>query len=198
LGDAYVIPLLDTLDDIKLCVGAISVELPSNNDFPSERSNVPRVEDSTREVPFRNARSVETSSVSSTVVSQSATPPVPHKSRSEWFVKRWRPEFSIDRGFEDQRSWFEMNKYMGLEGSDIDIVLNSFGELIPYRIAPEVAAFGQDARLDDLESGKGLAGLRRAAWLDDRSCMFTDCSCARQYWNPLTATGLYTALRERV
>jgi hypothetical protein len=54
--DAYVIPLVDTFDDIKRCLGAVSVKLPTDEDFKDSRTAVPSVIDEPVDEDFKDSR----------------------------------------------------------------------------------------------------------------------------------------------
>jgi hypothetical protein len=111
---------------------------------------------------------------------------------SKYLTKEWVPIFSKDRNFKEDGSW----KHKFADGDDVGSFLQEYEGSLPCFRAEEIERYCQGASLDDLQSGAGSAGQRRAAWLDDRSCEgLPSSSCVRKYENPLTATGLYRHLK---
>jgi len=92
-----------------------------------------------------------------------------------------------------------MKRDIHADGEEISIFLRDVEDSVPSCKIEEVEEFVQGARLVDLKSGKGAAGQRRGAWLDDRSFADTKSGqSTREYENPLTATALYRFLKEPV
>jgi hypothetical protein len=80
LGDAYVLPAPDTFNNIRECLGAISVQLPNGSDFLVEKE----VENSTTEqLPAVN----------------------PHI--HDCLPKRWNPSFSTHRRYREDQPYFD-------------------------------------------------------------------------------------------
>src|SRR5438128_2169455 len=105
------------------------------------------------------------------------------------YAKEWDLVFSKDRNFKEEGSYVECKRGIHADGDDFGIFLQDSEDSVPSCKVEEVEEFCQGARLDDLKSGAGTAGQRRAAWLDDRSCArLTSSGCVRPYQNPLTAT----------
>lgn len=129
-------------------------------------------------------------------------------------AKRWKPEFSTNRRPKEDCSYVkyrrELVREIGVstenddgEPDDLDIFLTDFEDelssLAPSCAVEEVREFCQNPSLEDLKSGAGPAGHRRAAWLDDRSRLsLRGGGGVRTYENPLTATGLHRILERPV
>jgi hypothetical protein len=120
------------------------------------------------------------------------------------FAGKWDSNFSRFRDFKDFRIWVEQKQKEGeSEYNDIEIVTRDHADdddetELPCS-ATEVEWFCRGAKLVDLKSGEGIAGLRRAALLDDRSSHGKNArERVRDYEEPLTATGLYNCLRVEV
>jgi hypothetical protein len=117
----------------------------------------------------------------------------------DYHPKEWDSVFAKDRNFKEDGSHVERRRGIRADGDDLAIFLQDFEDSTPSCEVEEVGEFCRDARLDDLRLGAGTAGLRRAAWLDDRSCPRRASSAqARDYRNPLTAYELYKLLKEPV
>jgi hypothetical protein len=109
------------------------------------------------------------------------------------------PLFSECREFKEDRSYAGYKRSLGADGHDLDVFLEDSESSVPSSQVEEVQEFCQGVRLEDLTSGVGTAGQRRAAWLDDRSFLNrTNDQCVRKYDNPLTATALYRLLKVAV
>ena len=119
---------------------------------------------------------------------------------SNCYTKEWNPEFSKDRGFKDQRPHVETKRGINaaLDGVGLGFFLTDIEDELPSRAVEELEEFCQNVVVEDLGSGKGSAGQRRDAWLDDRSRGPTGSRYIRKHENPLTATGLYRLLKELV
>jgi hypothetical protein len=113
----------------------------------------------------------------------------------EGFENSWQPEFSIRRKFFNDTTYASERMIDGDE--DILGFFDSMDMASPCEVEV-LEEFCRGISLEDLASGRGAAGCRRAVWLDDR-CGDLDLigsGQARQYINPLTATGLYRALKQ--
>lgn len=117
-------------------------------------------------------------------------------------AKEWNSIFSKRRP-NNAKSWRTSLGRMNEDDNDFNIFPQDFEDTVLSFKAQEIDEFLQGASLEDLQSGRGLAGLRRSAWLDDRSLFGATSSqtrsqCNREYESPLTATGLYRHLRAPV
>ena len=134
-----------------------------------------------------------------------------HTPASNWFPKKWHEDFATDRGFKENETWVEEKRRFRTENgdgdhdggvdenNDISIVMLDHEGTVPSRIVREVVSLCRDYHLGNLENGKGEAGHRRAAWLDDRITPGPNTGKrTRKYQNPLTATGLFKFCREKV
>ena len=107
------------------------------------------------------------------------------------FENRWHPEFSRLRDFHDDITLVEVKKKVDADGDDLDIFFTDSRDTASPCEVDVLADFCQGLSLEDVKSGLSTpAGTRRAVWLDDRGQRG-----ARKYENPLTATGLYRALK---
>lgn len=120
---------------------------------------------------------------------------------SDCCAKEWNPLFSKHQDFEESRFYLEARREIVRDGDELKVFLQDFeesGQGTSYLIE-ELQEFCQGTSLDDLKSGIGVAGQRRAAWLDDRTwCSDATGKVVREYQNPLTATGLYQILNAPV
>lgn len=116
------------------------------------------------------------------------------------YSKIWDPAFSEAQKFkEHHQSWVEEKRKMEAVGDDIDILLQDAEGSVPSCQMEEVREFCRDARLENLASGTGIAGVQRRAWLDDRSShRRVGAEPSRKYENPLTAKALCQALEVKV
>jgi len=118
----------------------------------------------------------------------------------DWRAKTWDERFSEDRGFKESSPWIERKESLGA-GDDEDITLVMRESLVTEQsyIYREVESYCRGARINDVETGHGKAGQRRAAWLDDTTFGRPNSSeRGRVHENRLTATGLFKALKEKV
>jgi hypothetical protein len=214
-GDAYVVPLLDTFDEIKECMGATSVELPSAEDCVSADPDSASVAEYLMASASVEYRTIVPSSAPNSCLESFAKrvdPVRDHNFREaaagsserklypyDCYAKEWDPLFSMDRNFKEDWSYVEWKRGIEADGNDFGIFLRDSEDSVPSCESEEVEEFCQGARLADLQSGAGMAGHRRGAWLDDRSSALpTGSRCVRKYKNPLTATALYQHLKEQV
>lgn len=109
--------------------------------------------------------------------------------------KRWDPSFEKDSDFRDNESVVEKRRKLEVKSDDVNIFMRH-QDIRSSRAVEAVISDCKGATIDNVKSGNGSAGTRRAAWLDDRSINRN--TPARDYENPLTATGLYNALHEKV
>lgn len=121
------------------------------------------------------------------------------QSYSDPYSKQWDPLFSTDRHFKEDESYVQQKRLIDVdEDDDFAIFFTDFEESVPSSVE-EVLDFCQGACLRDLQSGVGVSGNQRGAWLDDRSRPTRDDSrCVRDYKNPLTAIELYQLLNTAV
>ncbi len=178
------VPLLDTFDNIKECMGATSVQLPSPKDFvmaaapakPSSANNPP---------------TPACDQAPQTVRSSSR-----HFPYDCYAAKEWNPLFSKDRSFNECSFYLETIGKIGAEDDLLSIWLQNFEEMEPCYMTEELREFCEDVHRDDRKSD---VGLRRAAWLDDRKFAHpTIKGGVRIYQNPLSAAALYRLLKEPV
>lgn len=117
---------------------------------------------------------------------------------SDIFVKQWDPIFSQKRNFKEDGSYVEFKRRMDADAEGLSIFLQDFDGVVPSCQNTEIEEYCEGSLLVDLQSGNGSAGHSRSAWMDDRCSDLPSDGYARHYLNPLTATGLYRALKERV
>jgi hypothetical protein len=113
--------------------------------------------------------------------------------------KSWYPEFSTYRKIHDNRILVEVRKEeLHTFGDNLGIFCAASGN-IGSRFEVEVLEnFCHGANPTDVIAGKGPAGYQRIVWIDDRNSSSSSekRGDARQHKNPLTATGLFRALKE--
>lgn len=114
------------------------------------------------------------------------------------FDNKWYPEFVDFRNIRDDTTLVNIEKKINAAGNDLGISY-MFSENTASPCEVEVLdKFCRAASLEDVRLGRGIAGNRRTVWLDDRSSRKLEGSGeARQYDNPLTATGLFRALAKQ-
>ena len=120
---------------------------------------------------------------------------------SDCCAKEWHPLFSKHADFEDSKFYLETRREIVRDGDELEDFLQDFEESGPGTsyLIEELQEFCQGTSLDHLKSSTGLAGQRRAAWLDDRMwCSEGSGKFVRDYQNPLTATSLYQILKAPV
>ena len=119
----------------------------------------------------------------------------------ECFENSWYPEFSRLRNLHDDKTLVEVKKKVNADGDDIGIFFKDSGDTASPCEVEVVEDFCQGTKLEDVESGNGTAGYRRAVWLHDSvsrcSPDLEGSGCVRQHEIPMTATGLQRALKER-
>jgi hypothetical protein len=114
------------------------------------------------------------------------------------FENSWYSEFSRLRNLNDDKTLVEFKKKVGAAGDDLGIFFMDSEDTASPCEVEVLEAFCRGISLEDVESGIGTAaGHRRAVWLDDRDISpdVEGSGEARQYENPLTATGLCRALK---
>lgn len=119
--------------------------------------------------------------------------------------RSWCP--FVRRGsLHDDQTLFEFKKSINADGNDLRIFFTDHQDTTSLCEVEILEDFFQGISLADVKSGVGTAGSRRAVWLDDRDnnggrrgSPYLDGGGgdAREYPNPLTATGLYQALHRR-
>ncbi|TVY59342.1 hypothetical protein LCER1_G000736 [Lachnellula cervina] len=111
----------------------------------------------------------------------------------------WHPHFSSLRRIAAPDTHVEIMKRLGVDGSELDMFLGSYEDTQSRCAAEVVEEFCRGVCFGDVVRAKGRAGQWRSAWLDDRSCIpeLEGRGNARQYENPLSATGLYRALKRK-
>jgi hypothetical protein len=112
------------------------------------------------------------------------------------FGNSWCGEFSLPRKINDEQRLVEARKAHHADGDDLRIFFIDSGDTTAPLEVDVVESFCQRTSFEYVKKGKGLAGGRRAVWLDDRNS-FPDSERSgetREYENPLTATGLLRAL----
>lgn len=214
-GDAYVIPALDTLSNIRDCMGAISVHLPDRTDFEAEDCNLTptseTVHDTENDMGLRSLHSINLKNMEfaehgrdhATCASprgnnveqpdhKSSKSEVPHSA----LHKMWDPEFSIRR-FMGRYSipYAEELKLLGAEGDVLSLLFKTYEGTQPSIKWDVVSEFCSESQVSPA-SVYGL-GVRDTptAWLDDRS--YAD-GYARKYRRRLTVEQLIVALHQKV
>jgi hypothetical protein len=110
------------------------------------------------------------------------------------FENSWYPDFSILRNLDDDETLVEVKKKVDADGDDLGIFFTDSEDAAPRCEVEVLEDFCRGTSLEDVKSGNGAAGHRRAVWLDDRASGPNVQSGDRPHKNPLTATGLIRAL----
>ena len=109
----------------------------------------------------------------------------------------WYPEFS--REIRHSRTLVDIrNEEFDSVEDSLEIFFSASENIdSPFEVK-ELKDFCWGNSLADVIAGKGPAGLERIAWIDDRNSGpgLEDSKDAREYRNPLTAAGLFRALKE--
>jgi len=214
-GDAYVIPMVDTFDDIKRCIGAKAVELPTPKDFKvQETIETPDIQ------PFIEKPAGRTNGTDADILQRSAFRPLglqtpPNSTCAESHLDNWGTDFhELEANEPSCESICDRNIWPTTFLSPPKFSDNSWRDNLDYRHRVDELDYfssgGYDADqfkvevlkdfcrgidLEELETGMGVAGFRRAVWLDDRdNAPGGGTRVIRSYKNPLTATGLRRAL----
>jgi hypothetical protein len=109
----------------------------------------------------------------------------------------WYQDFSRLRNLDDDETLVEARKRVDADGDDLGIFFMDSRDEAPPCEVEVLEDFCRGISLEDVESGIGAAGHRRAVWLDDRNSLDLEGSGdTRQYETPLTATGLIRALEK--
>ena len=113
------------------------------------------------------------------------------------FENSWHPEFSRRRNLHDDKTLVEVKKKVDADGDDLGIFFMDSSDTASPCEVEVLEDFCRGIGLEDVESSIGTAGHQRVVWLDDRGSSpdLEGSGDARQYENPLTATGLWRALK---
>src|SRR5436305_3110513 len=109
------------------------------------------------------------------------------------FENSWYRDFSLLRNLHDYETSVEVKKKVD-DDDDLGVFFMDCGDAAPRCEVEVLEDFFQGTSLEDVKSGNGAAGNRRAVWLDDRASSPDLQSGDRLYKNPLTATELKRAL----
>ncbi|KAF2489385.1 hypothetical protein BU16DRAFT_180672 [Lophium mytilinum] len=90
-------------------------------------------------------------------------------SPGDFYAKEWDRRFSKDRIPREKSSFVDAKRRANAVGDGVAIFLRDSEGAVPSCKWRDVEKFCQDSCLDDIERGLGIAGMRRAAWIDDRS-----------------------------
>jgi hypothetical protein len=108
----------------------------------------------------------------------------------------WCPEFSTISSIHDTQKLVDVRKERFTVGDNLEIFFAASGNIDSRFEVEELRHFCRGNSLADVVAAKGLGGIQRIAWMDDRISGpgFEGSKVAREYKNPLTATGLFRAL----
>jgi hypothetical protein len=108
----------------------------------------------------------------------------------------WYADFSRLRDLDDDETLVEVKMNVDADGDVLGNFMDS-GDAASGCEVEVLKAFCHGISPEDVESGEGTAGYRRAVWVDDRSSSqgLERSDRKRQYDNPLTATGLRRVLK---
>jgi hypothetical protein len=114
------------------------------------------------------------------------------------FRKIWDPEFSEFRKVVDEKLLIDLKEEVDAEGEgeNLRYFTTDFVDTAPQTEIELLEGYCQGTSLEDVKSWKSPAGSKRVIWINDRSIELAGGGKARQYENPLTATGLLRALIE--
>lgn len=108
----------------------------------------------------------------------------------------WCPEFSIISSIHDTEKLIDLREECDTVGDDVDIFFTDSGNIDSRFELEELKDFCRGTSLADIIAAKSPGGTQRIAWMDDRTSGpgLEGSKVAREYKNPLTATGLFRAL----
>ncbi|KAE9367106.1 hypothetical protein N431DRAFT_82966 [Stipitochalara longipes BDJ] len=108
----------------------------------------------------------------------------------------WCPEFSTVSSIHDTLRRVDVRKDLETVGGDLEIFFAASGNVDSRFELENLSDFCRGHSLADVIAAKGPGGLQRIAWMDDRISGpgLEGGNVAREYKNPLTATGLFRAL----
>jgi hypothetical protein len=114
------------------------------------------------------------------------------------FDNSWYPQFSTLRNLRCDRILVDVKKKINADGDDLDIFLTDCVGTASRCAIEVLGGFCRGVCLEDVVGARGRAGQWRSVWLDDRSCIpdLEGSGDVRRYENPLSATGLYQALKK--
>jgi hypothetical protein len=114
------------------------------------------------------------------------------------FDNSWYSGFSTPQDPRDGNTLVDDKKKMNADGEFLDTFFRDSEKNASPCEVEVLADFCRGMSLKDVELCLGTAGYRRAVWLDDRENNpdLGESGDARQYGNPLTASGLYQALKK--
>jgi hypothetical protein len=114
------------------------------------------------------------------------------------FDNSWYSGFSRLRDLRDGNTLVDDRKKMNADGDFLDIFFRDSDKTASLCEVEVLADFCRGMSLEEVVSCLGTAGHRRAVWLDDRENNpdLEGSGDARQYGNPLTASGLYQSLKK--
>lgn len=219
-GDAYVIPMVDTFDDIKRCIGAKAVELPTAKDFKVQETNeTPDIQPVIEKPAGRTNRRPDADILQKSAFQPPGLQTPPYSTCADSHLDNWGIDFHeletnepscepicernmwptiflSPRNFRED-SWRECHRYP-YSDDDLDYFELPGCDANQFKV-DVLKDFCRGINLEDLENGTGAAGSRRAIWLDDRdNAPGGGTRVIQSYENPLTATGLCRALRRQL
>lgn len=123
-------------------------------------------------------------------------PVPPKRAMSRISDDKWDRVFSTNREFKEDwsRSFVDQKRDIGAAGEGIEIFLQDYEDSGLDDKVEELMNFAAGVTLQQLEQGAESAGIRRGAWLDERSVTGEK----RDHKNPLTATQLHQRRKVRV
>ena len=110
----------------------------------------------------------------------------------------WCPQFSTISSIHDTQRLVDVREDCVKAGNNLEIFFSKSGNIDSRFEVEKFTNFCRGNSLADVVAGKGPAGYQRIAWMDDRISGpgLEGSKVAREYKNPLTATGLFRALNK--
>jgi hypothetical protein len=220
IGDAYIIPALDTFSNIRDCMGAVAVQLPTVQDIQdraSQHSHYPEharspheghIDRRLRQLDLSATRNNDTSKAISTAATLPATilePTVPRSSveenphtegREGLQARCWYPGFSKRGNIDKHIPYNKNDETTNREQDTLNLLPSDYQEYFPSCRAEEVMDFCRSELSNTKFHHLGVViGSPDTAWLHDQE--YTT-GFARPYTTRLTANQLKVELSQKV
>jgi hypothetical protein len=83
-------------------------------------------------------------------------------------TRTWERLFAEDKGHREDTPFVDVKRGVNADFDGLNVFLQDSEDAVPSRAVEDISTFCEGVTLEDLRSGSGHAGKRRAAWVDDR------------------------------